>query len=596
MGIKQLFQRWFGSTATMYEPGTGRIVSASNLSASGVQVTLETALAIPAFFHGLRTIGQTVGTLDFDVIHHLVEKNDEGIEQRRQEIARAHPVHILLHSEPNEFQNASEWRETMVAHAISTGNGFSYIERNGNFRPTALLPLMPNVTKPQVIDGKLVYITTVNGEQIIIEPWNIFHVKGFSWNGVAGIPLVHLMRNALGLDIAQTGFAQAFYGNGASMDGVVEVPGTLSDTARQNLKSSMKREYSGVANAFRTLFLEEGMKYQKLGVEPDKAQFIEGRKFSLGDMARVIGLPPHLLYDLSQSTNNNIEHQGIEAVQYAFKPWTNKFTQEANRKLLYESEKFEYSTRLDTKPLMAGDSTAQAARDTARFQCLAVTPNEIRAEDGRNPIAGGDSTFLNTAYLPLATAMAKANAGVQLLNAKVQAGKKPAPVIGVNAEVDEDDDTPPAPAGAGVKPADGLPGPEVPAKLIEDERTKIIRPVLRDALSRLIKRETRAVETALKKHADNPPALREWLARWEQEHRQHIAEVLQPASECAAAAGRPMSAVAYTDRHISQSRADLETIIRAGPEIRADAQWSMLNAWQQDRLEQSINQITGDSK
>jgi hypothetical protein len=411
------------------------------------------------------------------------------------------------------------------------------------------------------------------------------------------MPLVQLMRRSLGLDIAQSGFAEAFYGNGTSMDGVVEVPGTLSDTARQNLKSSMRREYSGVANAFRTLFLEEGMKYQKLGVEPQAAQFIEGRKFSLGDMARVIGLPPHLLYDLSQSTNNNIEHQAIEAVTYAFKPWTNKFTQEANRKLLYESEKFEYSTRLDTKPLMAGDSTAQAARDTARFQCLAITPNEIRAEDGKNPISGGDSLFLNTAYLPLATAVAKAAAGINLLVAKLNPPKPKTPT-GVNTEVDEGDDTPPAPAGTGEKPTDGLPGPEVPSKLIEDERAAIIRPVVRDALSRIVKRETRAVEAALKKHADNPHAMREWLARWEPEHRRHMAEVLQPAGDCAAAvlhrAAVDMSG--YIEEHIRQSRADVETTLAAGPEIRADAQWSMLNAWQMDRLERSIKQITGDFK
>ncbi len=468
-------QRWFGATATMYEPGTGRIVAAVNTAATGVQVTVETALSIPAFFHGLRTIAQTVGILDFDVIHHLVQKNAEGIEQRRQEIATRHPVHILLHSEPNEFQDASEWRETMIAHAITTGNGFSYIERNGNFRPTALLPLMPDRTKPIVIAGVLSYVTMVNNEQITLDPWNVFHLKGFSWNGVAGMPLIQLMRQTLGLDIAQSRFTSAFFGNGCNLDGVVTYPGALSDIARQNLKSSMRREYAGVANAFRTIFLEEGMKFEKIGVEPDKAQLIEGRKFSLGDMARVIGLPPHLLYDLSQSTNNNIEHQGIEAVTYAFRPWTNKFTQQANRKLLYESEKFDYSTRLDTNPLMAGDSTAQAAHDQSRFNTASTTPNEIRAKDGKNPIEGGDVLFVNTAILPLNLAVARANAQT----ARLIAASSTAPAltitptsatVGENMEADEDDDTPPGPGGTAIKPADNIPGPEVPKNLIEDQR------------------------------------------------------------------------------------------------------------------------------
>lgn len=474
---KTLARRWFGSTNTLYEPGTGRIVATTNAVTSGVNVTLETALSIPAFFHGLRTLGQTVGSLDFDLVHHLITKNAAGVEQSRHEIARTHPVHILLHSEPNEFQNASEWRECMMAHAVSTGNGFSYIERNGNFRPTALLPLLPDRTRAIMTGGKLSYRTVVDGKGIDLDPWEVFHVKGFSWNGISGIPLIELMKNTLGLDLAQSQFAAAFYGNGANMGGIVEYAGAMSDTARQNVKESMHREYGGISNAFKTLFLEEGLKYTKTGTDPDKAQFIEGREFSLGDLSRVIGLPPHLLYNLSKSTNNNIEHQGIESVSYCFAPWCNKFTQEGNRKLLYESEKFEYSTRIDLKPLMAGDSTSQAGVDTARFNALAITPNEIRAKDGRNPIEGGDSLFLNTAYLPLAVAIAKATAPTATTPAIT-----PTPT-GIDTEADEGDNTPPPNPGAGIKPASGEPGPATPADLIDDERASILAPVVRDAFA-----------------------------------------------------------------------------------------------------------------
>jgi HK97 family phage portal protein len=590
--VFNFIKRFFGSF-TQYQPGTGRIVAAKNASSAGTQITLESAMSIPAFLHGLRTFGQTVGILDFDVVHHLITTNAEGIEQSRQEIARLHPVHRLLHSEPNEFQNASEWRETMMAHAIATGNGYSYIERNGNFRPTALLPLLPNRTKPIVTNGKLTYVTVVNNQNIELDPWNVFHIKGFSWNGVSGMPLIDLMKNALGLDLAQSQFAAQFYHHGSNMGGVVEMSGALSDEARQNLKSSWHREYEGIGNAFRTTFLEEGMKFTKVGTDPDKAQYIEGRQFSLGDMSRVIGLAPHLLFDLARSTNNNIEHLGITSVQYCFEPWTNKFVQEANRKLLYESEKFEYSTRLDLTKLTRGDSTAQAAVDTARFNTLSITPNEIRAKDGRNPVEGGDSVFLNTAYLPLAVAIAKAVAATATTPALPV---PPAPANeGVDTEVDEDDNVPPGDPTAGIKPADGIPGPETPANLIDDERSAIIRPVIRDAISRIIKRESKIIEGALKKHAADPQGFFAWFATFQQEQRSHIAEVLQPVSDAAAAAGMSLSDD-YAEQHINLTSDDIEVIMHADKEHRAEAQWSILSSWQEDRTDIAMKQLMGEMR
>ena len=448
--------------ATMYQPGTGRIVAARSDSGSGVNVTAETALTIPAIYHGLRTYGQVIGARKWDVIHHMTSVV-EGVEHRRTEVARNHPVHILLHSEPNEFQNASEWRETMLAHAILTGNGFSYIERNGNYRPTALLPLLPEKTRPVVSMGRLSYVTNVNGVDVPLDADEVFHVKGFSWDGISGIPLWRIMRDTLGLDKAQAEFASKFYRHGTKMGGVFTSPGALSDTARQNLKESMEREYGGVGNAFRTIFLEEGFTYSKMTTDPDKAQFIEGRRYGLGELARVIGLAPHLLFDLSQSTNNNIEHQGISAVTYSFEPWTNKLCQEANRKLFYESERWEYETRIDLKPLQQGDSLSQAQRDQIRFNTLSRTPNELRAEDGLNPQPGGDTLYMNTAMLPVAVAIAKAmavpapSAPGAIIN--VGTGANVPTVALVDDDADDNDDTPPADPSAGTTPANGEPGP-----------------------------------------------------------------------------------------------------------------------------------------
>lgn len=565
--------RFFGAV-TAYQPGAGRIVSVSHNSSSGVAINEDNALTIPAFLHGVRLISQTIGSQKCDLIHRL---------DRGEEIARAHPVHKLLHDEPNEYQTPSDFKATKIAQAVIHGNGYSYIERNGNFRPTALIPLPPDKTRP-LIDGKsLAYVTVIDGKQIILDPYEVFHLKGFGTSPLAGLPLVQLMKDTLGLSKAEAEFAAKFFSSGANMGGVVEMPGALSDKAKANLKASMDREYGGLGNAFRTLFLEDGMKYTRTGVEPDKAQFIEGRTFSLDEIGRVLSLAPHLLYNLARSTNNNIEHQGIEAVTYSFKPWAVKFQDEANRKLLYESEKNDYYVRIDLTPLMAGDAQTQANVDKANFDMLAITPNERRAKIGLNPVEGGDELFLNTAYLPLSVAVQKALADVAAAEAAVTDPEDIEEIEAAETQ-GEDKDTstdhePPADAAAGVADPDGQPGPSVNPNMIDDEMMgarSVLRPVISDAVSRMLRREQKAIENARKKYSSDAD-FTGWYDRWETEQRSHIAEVLAPIGEAMQAAGLQLNG--YAEYHLQQSRAALNAAIVEG-----------------DRVADAVNHLLGETK
>src|SRR5437764_3563647 len=107
----QFLKRWFGG-ATAYQPGTGRIVQVHNNASSGVNINETTAMAIPAFHHAMRFYGQSLGSVAWDVVKH--EPDNRG-----QSVARLHPVHKLLHHEPNEFQNSSEFRELIIHWGIS---------------------------------------------------------------------------------------------------------------------------------------------------------------------------------------------------------------------------------------------------------------------------------------------------------------------------------------------------------------------------------------------------------------------------------------------------------------------------------------------
>ena len=118
---------------------------------------------------------------------------------------------------------------------------------------------------------------------------------------------------------------------------MLEHPGTIKDP--QRVEDSWNAAYQGSANSHRVAVLEEGMKYQPIGISPEQAQFLETRKFQINEIARIFRVPPHMLADLEKSSFSNIEQQSLEFVKYTLDPWCIRWEQSMSRVLLSESEK-----------------------------------------------------------------------------------------------------------------------------------------------------------------------------------------------------------------------------------------------------------------
>lgn len=146
-----------------------------------------------------------------------------------------------------------------------------------------------------------------------------------------------MAKNAIGLAIATEEYGAKFFANGAAPGGVLEHPGAIKDP--QKVKESWNSAYQGSSNSHRVAVLEEGMKYQAIGISPEQAQFLETRKFQINEIARIFRVPPHMVGDLEKSSFSNIEQQSLEFVKYTLDPWVVRWEQSMYRVLLSESEK-----------------------------------------------------------------------------------------------------------------------------------------------------------------------------------------------------------------------------------------------------------------
>lgn len=352
-------------------------------TSAGVPVDEFSAMTYAAVWAAVSLISSQVASLPLI----LYKRTSNGGKESKERFT-SHQTYRLLHDEPNPEMSSMVMRETLMAHCLTWGNGYAEIERDQLGRPIALWPLLPNQVQPYRDNSlRLRYLVRTPGApDIEIPAADMLHVPGLGFDGLKGYSVVHMARESLGLGLAAQKFGATFFGNGSTFGGVLTHPKTLVDPALKNLKESVDSRHAGVERAHRFLILEEGMTYQKLGIDPNSAQFLETRQFEISEVARWFNIPPHKLRDLMRATFSNIEQQAIEFVVDTLTPWLVRWEQELNRKLISRSERNIQFVEHLVEGLLRGDSMARSEFYSKMFGIGALSINEIRSRENLNPI------------------------------------------------------------------------------------------------------------------------------------------------------------------------------------------------------------------
>lgn len=355
--------------------------------ASGVNVSPGSAMTLSSYFAAVRAISEDVAKLPLVVF--------ERMEPRGRRRAREHPLFDLLHDAPNTDMTRMSWAEALTSHALTWGNGYSEIIRAGGRVVGLSKPIHPSRVEPKFNENfELIYEVRVddlsirnegerNREPMRFSQRDMIHLKGLG-DGLLGHSIASLARESIGLSIAAEQFGAAFFGNGTNMSGILTHPASLSDPALQHLRESWTQMYGGPGNAQKPAILEEGMKWERIGVPPEDAQFLQTREFQVSEVARWFRIPPHKIAHLKEATFSNIEQQSIEYVTDTLMPWLVRWEQELKRKLFALEQQF-FAQHV-VQGLLRGDQQARAAYYQTLFYLAGLSPNDIRELEEMNPI------------------------------------------------------------------------------------------------------------------------------------------------------------------------------------------------------------------
>lgn len=364
---------------------------AGQMTASGITLTPEGAQKVSAFYRGVDLLSTALAMLPLPIYKRL--PNDDGADP-----AKDHPLYDVLHRKPNGWQDTFQWRRLMMRHLILRGNGYNRILPGARGFADQLWPMSPDRMKPELLDsGRIVYRyrDKKTGQVTTYTQDEIFHLRGVSDDGVEGVGVVTWARDSLGLALATESYASKLFSQGALYGTVFSVPQKPDPETEAAIQWSVQ-QYHGLEHAHKAIIGWSGAKVEKVALTGEESQFINSRKFSIDDIARWLGLPPHMIGSLDRSTNNNIEQQGQEFVTYSLGPWLTLFEMAINDQLILRPDA--YFAEFTRDALVRGDianrwQAYQVAVSTGTF-----TRNEIRRLENRKKLPGLDEP-LDPAYL-----------------------------------------------------------------------------------------------------------------------------------------------------------------------------------------------------
>lgn len=349
--------------------------------AEQIYVTEDTSLAVTTVWACVSLLSESVGILPI----HLYKKTNVG-----RELVTNHPGYQLI-NRPNSYTTRLDLLQHLMTSVTLYGNGYAEIVRDANGKAVKINKLEPEVPQPSLSkDGELFY--SVNGRMVHSD--DMIHIKGLVVDGLVGKSPIAVHRENLSLTLMVQQYGQKFFAKGGNTEGVFEVPGTLSKDAYERLKADLTANYYGIGNSHRPMLLEGGMKYSRINIPLDDAQFLSTRKFQKGEIASIYRVPPHMVGDLERSTYSNIEQQAQEFLTYCLMPYLVKIETELNNKLLRVGERGTYYFRFGLNGLLRADSKSRSEYYKNMYMIGCMNPNEIRELEEMNKYEGGDEFYV----------------------------------------------------------------------------------------------------------------------------------------------------------------------------------------------------------
>ena len=120
------------------------------------------------------------------------------------------------------------------------------------------------------------------------------------------------------------------------------------------------------------------------------AQFLQSRRFTVEEIARIFRCPPPAIGDLTHGTYSNVSELGSWLVKYTLRPWMIRIEQAMRLALLSADGQRTHMIEHNAEDLLRGDQKTRHEAYASARQWGWMSQNEIRQRENLSPIPDGD--------------------------------------------------------------------------------------------------------------------------------------------------------------------------------------------------------------
>ena len=324
---------------------------------------------------------------------HLYKEDKQG----NKVMVDDHEAMKLL-QKPNQFQTAIDILYLMSAHLEAFGRTFLMPDvTKGDMRiPTGLYVVNPNfiVIKSDPIklyQGYTLKVGTTTEEKKLEELINVWRPSPF--DQAQAVSTIQMARYEANGDLNALDYNETFFQQGARPSGVLTTEQELNKDAQQDLKQQWKDSYEGKSNHNKTMVLGGGMKYTQMSLNQKDMDFIEQRRLSRDQILSIFRVPKSVIAIADDVNRANADAQEYIFAKYVVKPRLELIFDKLNTFYLpmfkgTEGMYFEFDNPIpEDRELELREKEASVGKWR--------TVNEIREEENREKVDGGDDLYVD---------------------------------------------------------------------------------------------------------------------------------------------------------------------------------------------------------
>jgi HK97 family phage portal protein len=344
---------------------------------SGAANTNESAMRIGAVWACVRLLAESVSMMPLQAFN---------MSPTGQRVPLSAPPQLLIRPDP--MLTLADWVYQVMASLLLNGNCYGRVfSRDGFAYPTGIRILNPETVQMKPDPQTGVWEYWVNGKREANQA-DIWHIPAFLMPGSPlGLSPIKYAAVTTATLSAVEAFAHGFFRDGAHPSSILSTEQSVTQEQARIVKDRVLAAVNGREPAV----VGNGVKWNQIQVSPEESQFLETQKFGIAQIARIYGVPPEMVGGHAENgmTYANVTQRSMDFLTYSVQGWLNRI-ESAMEPLLPGAK----HVRFDTSVLVRLDAVSKWEANRLRLDSAAASINEVKAEEGEQPVPWGDRPYL----------------------------------------------------------------------------------------------------------------------------------------------------------------------------------------------------------